>query len=42
MTDKKQKWGDGFDAYVIRLCDLPEKEIFDDLDKHFGETIIGW
>ena len=40
MTDKKQEWGDGFDAYVIRSYDLPKKKIFDGLDKYFEETFF--
>ena len=27
--------------YISRSCDLPKKEFFDGLDKHFGETIFG-
>ena len=40
MTDKKEKWRDGFDAYVIRSYDLPKKKNFDGLDKYFEETFF--
>ena len=35
---KNENWRGGVDAYVNRLCDLPKKEIFDGLHKHFPKN----
>ena len=37
---QKVKIAGGIYAYVSRLCDLPKKEIFDGLHKHFWEAFF--
>ena len=37
---QKVKIAGGIYAYVSRSCDLPKKEIFDGLHKHFWEAFF--